>query len=154
MQALLVAGAFLFCTAIATRSLERRRFAWILSIAAVAVVVTPLPYYTSMLMPDVFAGILIALCGCAISLNRQMTRWESVAAIGAAAVIATFHTSHVLLALAVGAAGFLVVRGTGHRLRGLLVGAGVAAVGAASAMVFSAAVEQALGAPPLSPPFL
>lgn len=154
LQALLVAGAFLFCIAIATRLLERRRFVWILSSAAVAVVLTPLPFYTSMLMPDVFAGILIALCACAICLNRQMTRWESVAAIGAAAVIATFHTSHVLLALAVGAAGFLVVRGTGQRVRSLLIGGGAAAVGAVSAMMFSAAVEHALGSAPVSPPFL
>ncbi len=154
LQALLVAGAFLFAAAIATRSLERRRLAWILSGVAVAVVLTPLPYYTSMLMPDVFAGILIALFACAICLGRQMTRWEGVAALTAAAVIATFHTSHVLLAVALGMAGFLVVRGTGHRLRALLVGAGVAAVGVVSAIAFSIAVEHALGAPPMSPPFL
>ena len=153
-QAALVAAALTFLLIVSTRQFQRHRFAAAAAVAAGLIVVTPLPFYSCMLMPDVWSGVLIAMLALAICFRGQMNGWEVLIAAATACAITTFHNTHILLAFSM--AIVAVLTGTGWRSR--VIGSatcGVAAIfGLISVAVFSAAVERNLGQKPLSPPFL
>lgn len=154
LQALLISTGLLFCLAVLARGRAAPTRRTIAAIAAAMVVLSPLPYYTCMLMPDVWSGMLVALLGLAICLKKRLSRSEYFALLLVTGIIATFHTTHILLAVSLVIAALLVRRNWADRARGAAAAITVAFIGFASIAVFSAAIEARLGQKPLSPPFL
>lgn len=155
VQALIVAALLVGCGAIAARlGLVRRR--WLAAILGALVVLSPLPFYTTMLMPDVYAGLMVLALSLAVAFWHRLSRRERVVLILASGVMAAFHTTHLLLALIIGALGALLrLRQPGRAaLRPILIVAPVAAIAIAASWVFTFAVTQALHKTPISPPFL
>ncbi len=72
---------------------------WLLPLAGALAVVSPLPWFTSQLMPDVFTGVVvIALVLLAFATDRYSARERAWLIVLAAFAIAV-HLSHVLLAI-------------------------------------------------------
>lgn len=154
LQALAVAAACLFCMSVVMRQYGSQNRVWITAIAGGLAFLTPLSFYTSMFMPDVWSGVLVALLGIAICFRSRMSTAESVAVLIACGIIATFHATHVLLAVAMAIAGLLVAPNIGQRVRGATIGMATALTGLAASLIFSVVVERYLGQEPISPPFL
>lgn len=153
LQALLVAGVLLYCCRIllgATGGVSQRL---LVVGTGVLLFATPLPYYTAMLMPDVYTGLLILVLAIAIALWSRLTQSQRLTLLVIAAAICTFHTTHLLIAAGMAVAAAVFKLG-GQRLRPLLIALPVLAVGVFSIVAFSLAVKAALGQPPISPPFL
>ncbi|MGB3738783.1 MAG: hypothetical protein WA948_05450, partial [Pontixanthobacter sp.] len=111
-------------------------------------------YYASILMPDVWSGVLIALLAAAICFRKRATRGEMAVLLSASALIATFHMTHILIAGSIAIAAAILVTDMQGKVRGMAIGVGVAAFGYLSSVLFAVAVERQLGMEPLSPPFL
>ena len=158
LQALLVAGLLLFCGSIILRQLPAMERKWPIAALGVLIALTPLPFYTAMLMPDVFSGLLILILATSIVLWRHLSLAEKSVLIGSAAVIATFHTTHMLIAaaMAVGGAAIQFAFSTGKRAiwRPIAVVLPVLATGLAASAAFTMSVAHALDTEPFSPPFL
>lgn len=154
LQALIVTGVSFCLARILARELglaASPKFAWA---GGVLVLATPLPFYTSMLMPDVYSGLLILALGLAIAFFDRLSRLEKWTLVLASALFATFHTTHLLIAVAIGAAALLISVVTRKQLRRVFVAIPVIAIGAASVVLFNLAVQMALNEKPFSPPFL
>ena len=120
---------------------------------------SPLPFYVSFLMPDVFAGFLIlGFATLAIGWER-LSHIERVIITGVLVFAALSHTTHVILLIGLTVltatyVGFMD-RSRWTRIRGL-----VAVVAACTCMVllwevaFSLAVSRATGNRPVRPPFV
>jgi hypothetical protein len=135
-----------------------RAFA-VATVAALGVMaITPLPYFTAMLMPDVFAGLAVVAAAILLAGWRRETAGGRIGWIALAAFGSLAHASVTLILLATallaGAAALLVRRR--RILPGIAVGAVFLAafVGLAGDAAFSAAVEHATGQPPIRPPFI
>lgn len=154
LQAILVAGILVFCGQIALRVGAVRRPARLLAALAVVVVLSPLPFYTSMLMPDVYAGLMILMLAMAMCYWPRLTDTEKVVLLLASGVIASFHTTHLLIACAMGVLGAIL--GLAHKttLRPLVLVIPVIAIAVLGSAVFSYAVTKSLNEKPISPPFL
>jgi hypothetical protein len=74
--------------------------------------------------------------------------------IGAAAVIATFHSTHILIATGVAGAALLLRSSGKARFRPILIALPVIVAGISGDLAFSQAVKSQIGQEPLSPPFL
>ena len=154
VQALLVAGLITVCLSIVAREFRLRRRVLLPTVFSLLAALTPLPYFTSMLMPDVYSGIIVLTLVTAICFWDGMSARERVLLVGASAVIATFHTTHVLIVLATaGAAALLFFHGR-NRLRPLLIATPVLLAAFLAGAAFSYGVKSQLGEGPLSPPFL
>ena len=154
LQAFAIAACLMLVLSVVTRRMAAWRQTAMAATLTGLIVFTPLPFYASMLMPDVWSGVLIALLATAICFAARTTRTETILLLAGSAAIATFHMTHILLAVAVAMAGVVLVAGVADKLRGLAMGVGVAAFGYLSSVVFAVAVENHLGKEPLSPPFL
>jgi hypothetical protein len=116
---------------------------------------TPLPFFISFLMPDVFAGLTILATANLLAFGPRL-RWLGISLWGALLAAAVlFHTSHLLLAgiLALGGLAFLTSRRRGH-LPSFVAIALAVATGVLGDVAFSKGVEMTLGNPPVRPPFL
>ena len=155
LQAILTAITLFVLFEIVIRSLGTRRMAWQAAIWTVLILATPLPFYTSMMMPDVFSGIFILSAVVCLIYRDRMSPAERIFLLTVNCVIITFHTTIMLIAVMLFAFA-LFAAGLGRlpwrRPIVVLVPAILAAV--AGGALFSAAVKHSLGAPPLSPPFL
>lgn len=154
LQSLIVSFLLLKCLSIALRQFNSEETWRVLTIFGVLVALTPLPYFTSMLMPDVYSGIIVLTMGTLICFWPQLSVKDRALLLGASAMIITFHTTHILIvaAMALGAAIFCF-RGV-RRLRPVLLSAPILLTAVLAAMAFSTAVEMRLGQKPMSPPFL
>ena len=155
LQAILAAITLFVLFDIILRSLGARRLAWQAGIWSVLLLATPLPFYTSMLMPDIFSGIFILSAVTCLVYRDSMSRAERIFLLALNCAVITFHTTIMLLAVMLFA--FALIAAAFGRLPWrrpviVLVPAILAAI--AGGALFSAAVKHSLGAPPLSPPFL
>jgi hypothetical protein len=153
LQSLLASALLILCISVALSSASHRMMK-IVGIVGALAAVTPLPFYAAMLMPDIFAGLLILVLATLFGCWDRLQRWQALVIVGAACVLVTFHTTILLLAIVMGFAGILFLpdlraRGLGACAMLAIIGAGVG-----STMAFSMAIEKALHQPPISPPFL
>lgn len=153
-QALLVAGVIGFCGRILVRELGGPSTAALRIGTLVLLILTPLPFYTAMLMPDVYTGPLILALAMVIALWPRLSPAERAGLLCIAAAIATFHTTHLLIAAAMGVGAAVFAPAGRDRMRPLLIVLPVLAAGVLSIAAFNMAVTRALGQPPISPPFL
>lgn len=131
----------------------RRSFPVVLALLGVA---TPLAFFVSYLMPDVFAGIAILAVANLFAFDATLPPWKRGAWLALMTLALIFHTSHTAVALLLAAPAamlaWMVWRRPPWRAAAMLL----AAVGAAilAEGVFFRAVEAVYGTPPLRPPFL
>jgi hypothetical protein len=153
VQAALVSALLVVCLGIAARQFGTSSRLIPVSLAVLSLL-TPLPFYTSMLMPDVYSGVLILALATAMCFWAIMTKAERLLLVAASAILATFHTTHLLLAISMAAAaGILIFRGM-QRLSPVLIAGPAIILAIIAEVTFSLAVRTQLGEPPLSPPFL
>ena len=154
-----VAAAFalhLLCTALGWR----RASSYLIAVA-MAALATPLGFFVSCLMPDVWAPILILVAAALAAGGERLSRDELIMAFLLLAFAAAAHTTHMLLLAAIAAAGGLLFALRG-RLRfrlgapGMMAGFALAAlaIGAISVVAFNLAVTRIYHAPPVQAPFL
>ena len=114
-----------------------------------------LPFFTSFLLPDVFAGLALLAAANLLALGHRLARWEQVfwTSILAAAVV--FHPSHLAIVVVLLAAAIIArllstkISRTGIVALTLAVG-----IGFASEIVFTLVVEKVLGAQIARPPVI
>lgn len=142
--------------ALAAFGCDRSRMpARLVIVTALLAGLTSLPFFVSMLMPDVFAGFAIVLAASAIAGWQRLARWERLGLAGLLAFSAMTHSSHVLILFALGAITLpliLLARVKAKPALGLMAMA--VACGIAGDQLFVWAVTQRLGEPPIRPPFL
>jgi len=152
----LVAVYLVFLFVVRVLGLDFRHF---LVICGVLLLASPLPFFVSDLMPDVFAGLLILGLAILAAGWERLSNVEVAITAGVISFATLSHPSHVLLlialsALAAGYAG-LILRSGWRRIRGLV---GVAAVCLLLSFLWEAAfsfgVTRVLGTPPVRPPFV
>ena len=128
------------------------------SIASVAAlsVVTPMAFFVSMLLPDIFAGIAILACAHLIARFDRLARWELLFWLGALCYAMLAHFSHLLIVAPLAVVAMARAAGSNDRARWLACGALAAALAVAlvGERAFSHAVERITGAPPIRPPFM
>ncbi len=136
---------------------RHRAFAVAVAGAAALMAITPLPFYVSMLMPDLFAGLAIVAAAVLLTGWRRETRAGRLGWLALAAYGALTHSATMLILLAMVAAAALL-----WVLRRRAAPAGVALVAIAAAaltglvgeMLCGAVVERMIGHPPIRPPFI
>lgn len=154
LQSIIVSGLITACLIVVARSTKADTRLVVASAIMILALFTPLPFYTSMLMPDVYSGVLI------LTLATTMLFWDSIRPsgrillIGASAAIATFHSTHILIAAGVAGAALLLTGRGKARFRPILIALPVIVAGLGGEMAFSQAVKSQIGQEPLSPPFL
>jgi hypothetical protein len=153
-QSLVVAGLIVSSLLIVARETGTDARLVVPAVVAVLTVLTPLPFYTSMLMPDVYSGVLILLLATSLVFWSKLRGMTRIGVISACAVMATFHNSHVLIAAAVAAAAFLISIRSSSRFRPLFLVLPVIATALVAGAAFTQAVKWQLGREPISPPFL
>jgi hypothetical protein len=123
---------------------------------AVLAFTTPMAFYVSKLMPDIFAGIAILGAANLIVFGDRMNRLFLLTWICLLCAALSFHSSHVLVAVYLLAI-YLVIRFFSHgaaSLRGL---AGIICCilfAFAADATFTMATTRMFGEPPIRPPFL
>ncbi|GAA4008889.1 hypothetical protein GCM10022211_23310 [Sphingomonas humi] len=134
---------------------EKRRRLWLASLVLLLIAGTStLPFFTSFVMPDVFAGVAI-LAATMLIFSPNRMRGRTLFWFLLAAAAALFHSSHVLIIGALAVVGALITLQQRQRNWGR-VGLVLAAAltGIVGEMMFAKGVEAALGTPPIRPPFL
>lgn len=152
---LVQAAAVLLAISLTLR--QMRLFSWqtlgVLTVGLAAL--TPLAFFTSFLMPDVFAGVTVLAIANLIGFGAQMTRAVWIAWVLLLSAALAFHTSHVLIATAMlgiaSVAYFLRIPVSASGLMGLLLALTLAAAGE---VAFTRGVQGVLGVTPVRPPFL
>ena len=153
-QALVVAALIVSALVIAARETAANARVVVPVTIAALTVLTPLPFYASMLMPDVYSGVLILVLATVIVFWSRLKTLTRVALIFACAAIATFHNSHAAIAAAVAGAAFLISIRDRARFRPLVVVLPVIATAVVAGAAFTQGVKWQLGREPVSPPFL
>ncbi|MFP3944288.1 MAG: hypothetical protein ACLFWF_10360 [Alphaproteobacteria bacterium] len=119
-------------------------------------ILTPLSFYSSYLMPDVFAGVTI-LAGAGLLVFFDRLGWrERALYFTLLSVSLMFHASHIAVAVLLGAAGVVIVRLATKRTpwKGAGAVSAAVAIGLLSQAAFYWTVEAVYGHSPLRPPFL
>ena len=128
----------------------------LLGIAVFLSAATPLSWYTSHILPDIFTGALILTMALLVSCQDRLTRGEKIYLFLLEAVSVCFHLSHLVVALTIAGAGLLawvVSRNRRAVVRpGLLFGP--IALALAAFFSFSLVVYKQFTLTPKSPPFL
>ncbi len=115
---------------------------------------TPLAYYTSMLMPDIYAGLFCLDMAVSILFWREMGRFERAIGVALACGFATFHTTIVLLAIVVSGVAMVVADAKNTRIRAALLGVAVVSSAVIANILFTTSVTKFAGQEPMDPPFL
>lgn len=152
----LAATYLLFLFVVRTLTLDFRYF---LVCCAALFVLSPLPFFTSFLMPDVFAAFLILGFAILATSWGRLSNFERAitSAILLFAVLA--HTTHLilLLGLSVLALGYVAMFGRTQlpNIRSLMaIAAACVAIAFLWEFAFSFAVSKALGSAAVRPPFV
>jgi hypothetical protein len=131
-------------------------FDWFtLSVGVVGLAVaTPMAFYASFLMPDVFAGLAILAAANLVAYGDTMTRSRLTIWVMLLCLAVLFHTSHLLLVLVISAvAVFWAILGRASlSWRGIACLAFSVVVGVAGEAAFTFGVTRMLGAAPVRPP--
>lgn len=135
-------------------TIDYRTIAAVLLALAVA---SPLPYFNSMLMPDVFAGLGIAGVVALILMPRAPRAIRLFWALVTMAAV-LFHTANIMIILAtvltLVALSLLLNRSEPVNWRAVLLALGLVGVGVAGEAGFSAGVRYFTGTAPIRPPFM
>jgi hypothetical protein len=153
---LVQAGCVLVAIALTLETLHLFNWFRLSIIVIVLALATPLAFFASYLMPDIFAGISILGVANLLVAGSRMTRWILAVWLVLLTAALLFHTSHLLITVALLAATLvarLIIR---FELSGKAVAAIVAAVAVAVSgeMFFNVVTKKVVGAPPLRPPFV
>ncbi|MEO1967896.1 MAG: hypothetical protein ABGW87_04185 [Sphingomonadaceae bacterium] len=154
LQALLCSAFLWYCVSIAFRDRQKPRAFWSVVGIAVLAVLTPLPFYVSMLMPDVYSGLIVLGLASLIAFWPKLLRSERILLILCCGAMGSFHTTHMLLTVALGIIGVAIYLPRRKILRPLLATAPVLLIGIIAEIAFTTAVTHALHTKPMSPPFL
>lgn len=134
----------------------RRRAFGLAVLAAVAVAtLTPLPYFTALLMPDIFAGLAIVAAAALLAGWRRETRPGRIGWIAVAGYGALSHSATTLIL-----SGMIGVAALLWALRRRIAPAAIGAVAVAALLgiagdaAFAVAVRHMTGHPPIRPPFV
>jgi hypothetical protein len=117
---------------------------------------TPLPFFVSFLMPDVFAGIGILTAAALLAACGPLTWPVCLTGFALLSVSVIVHDTHALVVgavLALAAACNLIARRWPNWQGMAVIGLAIVMAFLAQAM-FSTVVRRVVGAPPLRPPFL
>ncbi len=152
-QALITASILCYCVGVALRDRATPPFV-ALATAGVLLFLTPLPFYTSMLMPDVYSGLIILTLGTLIASWEKLATAERLILLAISGVMASFHSTNLLLALSIGTFGAIPYLQRRLGWRPLLIATPVFAIGLLSGTVFSMAIAHSLHEQPIRPPFL
>jgi hypothetical protein len=140
------------------RGLGRRSLGLYGAAAALLAFATPLPFFTGLVMPDIWAGVAIGAIAALFALGERMTRGDVIRLGSLCLFAALAHNSVVLIMLALTLAGGLLAFVRGARGpspgAGLLVGGLSVIAAVAGTLVFNTAVERTTGSAPVMPPFL
>jgi hypothetical protein len=150
--------AAIFLLSVGLSLVNLRVFSWarFLGVTAFLALCTPVAFFNSFLMPDVFAGFCVLAAANLLAFEQRMgvaqrVYWFIVLALGM-----LFHSSHLLIA-----GGILAAWGAWaiwNRRSVNFVGAGIIGLalvtGAAGEQAFNIAVTKLAGNAPIRPPFL
>lgn len=125
-------------------------------ICAGLAVLTPLAFFTSYLMPDVFAGIAILAVANIAAFGGTMAGWRLVCWFFLLSASVLFHSANLAIVIVVTAAVWLchVLRRKPAAIRAVLATVLAIGVGLAGEMAFALMVHKSLGANPIRPPFI
>ena len=155
LQSLIVAGLLVFALHLLFRetgALEKRGL-FFGSLVLLALV-TPLPYYTAMLMPDVYSGIIVLLLGVLLVFWLRLSTGEKAVLLIASGILATFHTTLLLLTVTTGLLAAIIHWPLRSAWKPLLRAAPVLIIAVLAGTMFDWGIEKALDRKPVSPPFL
>lgn len=141
---------------LAAMSIRRDQLSfWLLGSVVLLASFTSLPFYVSLLMPDVFAGLVIALAVSAAVGWDRLFHWERAGMVALMMFGAMAHSSHILLLLSIFVIALLMYQFTeGIARAGLAVILLAALSGVASENIFASMIAHRLGSAPVRPPFL
>jgi hypothetical protein len=121
--------------------------------AATLGLASSLPFFTSFLLPDIFAGLVLLAAANLLALGHRMTQWEQIFWIGILTAAVVFHPSHLAIVLVLLAAAIVAkLLSTRISRMGLVALAVAAGVGLASEIGFGLVVQKLLGVPVARPP--
>ncbi len=149
-------GMFVIRIVLIAMGTDRSRLAaYLLLTAALLAGLTSLPFFVSLLMPDVFAGFAIALAVSAAVGWRRLSTPDRIALAIVLCLSAMAHSSHVLVLLILFGIALLARMAVREiPTAGLAIILLAAMCGIAGERLFIAAVTERLGQPPIRPPFL
>jgi hypothetical protein len=114
-----------------------------------------LPFVTSFLLPDVFAGLALLAAANLLAPGRRLTRWEQVFWISILAAAVVFHPSHLAIVVALLAAAIIArLFSTKISRVGIVALTLAAGIGFVSETVFPMIVQKLLGVPIARPPVI
>jgi len=114
-----------------------------------------LPFFTSFLLPDVFAGLALLAAANLLALGHRLTRWELVFWISILAAAVVFHPSHLAIVVVLLAAAIIArLLSTKISRAGIVALTLAAGIGFASEIVFALVVQKVLGVQISRPPLI
>src|SRR5882762_2498727 len=114
-----------------------------------------LPFFTSFLLPDIFAGLALLAAANLNALGHRLTRWEQVFWISILAAAVVFHPSHLAIVVVLLAAAIIArLLSTKISRAGIVALTLAAGIGFASETVFALVVEKLLGVQIARPPVI
>jgi len=114
-----------------------------------------LPFFTSFLLPDVFAGLALLAAANLLALGHRLTRWQQVFWISILAAAVVFHPSHLAIIVALLATAIIARLFSKNISRvGILALTLAAGIGFTSEIVFALVVKNVLGVQISRPPVI
>jgi hypothetical protein len=156
LQALLCAVAINSTVATSCRAMGRETtHLFTVGVGVALAAFTPMGYFASYLLPDVFGGLGLLAMGHLLFFWQQQSRASRLFWFALLALATLFHTANILLVTLLALAG---AAGLAFRLPaskpGLAAIASTIVIGVMGQFAFSWGVEHATGAAPVRPPFL
>jgi len=153
---LVQAAAVLLAIALTLRTLSSFTWPRFFFISLVLATLTPVAFFASYLMPDIFAAVTILACASLLTLRASTPLWETITWVVLLSAALLFHDSHIVIALVLLVFAVLwtvlsrrPIPWTG--VSGIAVALALAFAGEA---LFSFGVSKLVGAPPVRIPFL
>lgn len=114
-----------------------------------------LPFFTSYLLPDVFAGLALVAAANVLALGHRMRRWELGFWISILVAAVVFHPTHLVIVVVLLAAAIVARLLSAKISRAGIVALTLAAgIGFASEIVFALVVQNLLGVQISRPPLI
>jgi hypothetical protein len=118
-------------------------------------VASSLPFFTSFLLPDVFAGLALLAAANLLALGHRLTRWEQIFWISILAAAVVFHPSHLAIIVALLATAIIARLFSKNISRvGILALTLAAGIGFTSEILFALVVKNVLGVQISRPPVI
>lgn len=119
-------------------------------------IATPLGFFVSYLMPDIFGGLALLAMMNLLFLGKQLSRRARIFLVAVLAYALLSHNLNLTLALLllIGVVAIRLTRSRGLDVRSMAAVAGCVLVGFAGQAAFDLTVKRLTGAAPVRPPFL